>query len=132
MAKKKVGRPLKFKSPEKMQEKVDAYFEHCKKNNLPFTVTGLVLALGMTSRQQLIEYQSRDKFGDIIKRAKLRIENFLEMWLFQKQNTTGALFNLKCNFGWIETEKRLLEHSGSVEISAINFVPLRKKNGKNS
>jgi hypothetical protein len=43
--KNKVGRPLKFKTVEEMQEKIDAYFADCIEKERPFTITGLALAL---------------------------------------------------------------------------------------
>ena len=96
---------MKFKSPEEMQQKIDAYFEDCKGHPLtdadgqivfnkygepvfidvkPLTVTGLALALGFTTRQALLNYQGRAAYKAIIEAAKLKIENYAEMRLYDK------------------------------------------------
>ena len=105
------GRPLKFKTVKEMQDKIDKYFEECDKNKDPYTVTGLALALDM-SRQDLINYSNREEFFDTIKKAKLKIENYLEKRLIKDSSCTGIIFNLKNNYNWkdkqevgIESEK---------------------------
>src|SRR5690348_14958095 len=47
----------------------------------PYTVTGLALWLN-TSRQTLLNYESRDQFFDTIAAAKLKIENYASERLF--------------------------------------------------
>ena len=125
-----VGKPLKYKTPELMQERIDWYFEAVKGNNDPeapradltenplfmvfwndvtdlfSSVTGLCLALDI-SRQTLINYEVKPEYLDTIKRAKLRVENVLEQRLFHN-NPTGCIFNLKNNFGWVDkTENKV-------------------------
>jgi len=53
------GRPLKFKSPEEMQTYIDAYFKLCDKKHVPYTITGLAMALN-TDRATLCNYEERD------------------------------------------------------------------------
>lgn len=93
------GRPLKFESPEILQEKIDAYFEKIKKNNDIPTVTELAYELG-TSRKILVEYQGRIEYCNAINRAKAKIEIFWEKSLLTPKVTAGVAFNLKNNFGW--------------------------------
>lgn len=126
----KVGRPLKFKTVEELQEKIDAYFAECdphwvqeiywdyprvngkkqtdseqiemtkmvKTPQVPYTITGLALALG-TTRDLLLDYEDKEEFSDTIKRAKSKIHDFTERMLFGN-NATGPIFNLKNNWGW--------------------------------
>ena len=98
------GRPLKCKSPAELQQKIDNYFNDCEKNNKHLTVTGLALALDFTSRYMLIEYEGRDEFATAIKKAKLRVQNYLENKLFSN-NAAGTIFNLKNNFGWQDKQE---------------------------
>lgn len=101
------GRPPKFKTPEAMQKVIDAYFDSCwdidedgkRKQTRPYTITGLALALGM-SRRALLDYEKKDEFLPTIKRAKLIVENWVEEQLYRKTQVTGAIFNLKNNYGW--------------------------------
>lgn len=96
---------MKFKSVEEMQEAIDAYFLECVENSIPYTITGLALALG-TNRQTLCNYekaQGYEKFFDTIKKAKTRVENYAEIRLFGP-TPAGAIFALK-NFGWEDRSK---------------------------
>lgn len=64
------------------------------------TVCGLAEHLGMT-RQTLNEYGKTEKFSDTTKKAKARVERYLEEGLDGK-DVTGRIFNLKNNFGWVD------------------------------
>lgn len=64
----------------------------------PYTITGLALALD-TSRETLLDYEDREEFSDTIKKAKERCHNYVENTLLTG-NPTGAIFNLKNNYGW--------------------------------
>ena len=132
-----VGRPPKFKSAAEIQEKIDEYFNSCKgeplmvdgvpfldKNGFPVlinerppTVTGLALALGFHSRQSLLNYQAKKEFMDTITRAKMRVEEYCETRLFDRDGQRGAEFNLRYNFRWAQEEK-----NGGDEDSASGVV----------
>lgn len=100
------GRPPKYTKVEEIQERIDQYFEECKLNNKPYTITGLGLALDM-SRQDLINYSKKDEFFDTIKKAKMRVENYLEERLINDTSTTGIIFNLKNNYGWKDKQENV-------------------------
>lgn len=99
------GRPLKFQSVEQLQNAIDLYFLNCtdpedeNKYIRPLTITGLANALD-TSRETLLEYEERPEFVDTIKRAKGKIHQYVEEYLFNGKNQTSAIFNLKNNYGW--------------------------------
>ena len=132
------GRPLKFKTVEILQQKIDEYFGNCDPHEaehkvvrngvdgrqyfatekvitdqVPYTITGLALALD-TSRKVLRDYESgkyddpersdelNSQFSNTITRAKVRVEQFAEQMLYQKSAATGAIFNLKNNYGWVD------------------------------
>ena len=116
------GRPPKYDSPEEMQRIIDIYFTACKINtggeeeillegwseedkeeiiqieDIVPTVSGLAYTLGM-STEAFRNYEQKDNFLATVKRAKQRIEISLEQRL-AGQAVTGAIFNLKNNFGW--------------------------------
>ena len=114
------GRPLKYKTPEEMQAKIDDYFENPPRKKpvfskdgicieLPvFTITGLALHLGFVDRQSMYDYENRPLFSGTIKRARTFIEREYEEQI-QSGNCAGAIFALK-NFGW--RDKQEIEHSG--------------------
>lgn len=99
------GRPPKWTTPEELQKDIDKYFEECEKTGEPLTITGLAIALD-TYRQTLMNYEEKDEFFDTIKKAKQRIENFAEKKLYDKDvPTTGVIFNLKNNYGWVDRQE---------------------------
>ena len=83
----------------------------------PFTVTGLAIALD-TTREVLLDYEKKPEnadFSDTIKRAKQRIHNYAEEFLFNGKNVTGAIFNLKNNWGYVDrTETDITSKNKSI------------------
>jgi hypothetical protein len=117
-----VGRPLKYKTPEEMQEVIDKYFADNRYDTdsgivKRYTMSGLALALGM-DRRTLVDYAHRDEFLPTVKSARQEVENCLEEHLFGN-GVTGVIFNLKNNFGW--KDKTEQELSGSLEVKAIEY-----------
>lgn len=121
------GRPLKFKTVRELQKKIEEYFLTCWTKKLdqfgnpikdketgeqimfqfkPYTITGLAVSLD-TTRDTLLDYEDRDKFSDTIKRAKEQCHQYAEEQLYIGKNPTGAIFNLKNNYGW--KDKREIE-----------------------
>ena len=105
------GRPHKYENVEDMEKAIEEYFMRCDTGGLPYTVSGLALALGMT-RETLLRYEEKDSFSDTIKRAKQKIEEYVETRLFVSGIATGVIFNLKNNFGW--KDKQEIEQSGEM------------------
>lgn len=103
------GRPPKYKAAEDMQAKIDEYFNECDTNEIPYTITGLAIALDMT-RDQILKYSDKEEFKDTIKRAKQKVENAYELRLV-KLGRAGDIFALK-NFGWADKQ----------EIESINLT----------
>ncbi len=99
-----IGRPNKFKSVEEMQIAIDNYFKDCDEKERPYTISGLAYALD-TNRQTLLDYQEKDDFSDTIKKAKAKIEQFVEERLFVGNNTAGVIFNLKNNYNWKDKQE---------------------------
>jgi hypothetical protein len=116
----KVGRPLKFKTVEELQEAINDYFDWCYNRTkriwddkeqaeklvsdpAPYTMSGLARRIGL-SRQGLIDYENRDAFLDAIKEARERVHEDVETRLMEKA-PTGAIFNLKNNFGWKDSKE---------------------------
>jgi len=122
--KNKGGRPLKFATPEMLQSAVDLYFESLIVPSddghdivTPPTVSGLAYHLDIDTRS-VINYENRDGFFPIIKRAKQRVEQVLEQRLYE-QGPTGAIFNLKCNFNWNDAPEQTTQEQPTTN---INFV----------
>lgn len=138
------GRKPKFKSPDEMQEKIEAYFKSCEGvllkyddgkpvfnkygepviyGEVPLTVTGLALALGFTSRRALLDYQAKPAYKAIIETAKLRIENYAERRLYDKDGMNGARFTLQNNFKDWDADKPHDDSKGGPAVAIICDIP---------
>lgn len=136
------GRPPKWKSAEAMQEVIDAYFKNCQGRLLigederiatdkqgapiivgarPPTVTGLALALDLSSRRALANYQKKKEFAYTIARAKLRCEEYAEERLYDRDGQRGAMFLLKCGFRWSEDGKDSEASDNSADCGVVEL-----------
>lgn len=113
-------KPLKYSTPEDLQAACDKYFETAKEGEM--TVTGLALVVG--SRQLIQDYEKREGYGDIIKAAKLRIENDYELSL-RRNGKAGDIFGLK-NFGWSDKQELDVKAALAVEGIKITLVGAKK------
>lgn len=111
------GRPRKYKTVDEMQQAIDKYFLDCDNEGIPYTITGLSLALGFDSRVSLLNYEGYTdedniSFLSTIKKAKQKVEKNIEEGALQgKYNPTISIFNLKNNFDW--RDKQEVENTGS-------------------
>lgn len=109
------GRPLKFKSVEELEERINEYFNNTKIED--WTITGLAIYLD-TFRSVLCDYEEKDEFSNTIKKAKQMVEHSYEIDLKKKGNT-GTIFALK-NFNWKDKSEK--ELSGGIEVKNINVI----------
>ncbi|MDU7085641.1 MAG: terminase small subunit [Clostridium sp.] len=113
MSKNKVGQPLKFESPEELQERIEEYFIWAKKNKRHITITDLAYYLG-TNRTTLLNYENsmendwlksvdddvKVRYVNTIKRAKARID----------------IFTLKNNYNWVDKQE-IEQTNKTIEVS---------------
>lgn len=110
------GRPNKFKSVEEMQIAINNYFKDCDANERPYTISGLAYALD-TTRRTLLDYEENDEYSHTIKKAKAKIEQFVEERLFVGNNTAGVIFNLKNNYNWKDKQEIEAEVNSDLTIN---------------
>ena len=96
---------MKYKTVKALQEAVDHYFEVDafvpSQDGIPEylpTMSGLALSLDV-DRRTVVNYSNNDKYFPTIKKARAKIESFIETRLYGN-NVTGCIFNLKNNFDW--------------------------------
>ena len=120
----------KYKTAAELQTKIDAYFIACDAAEKPYTITGLALALGFSTRQSLLNYENDKDLNmvDAVKKAKLRCQCYVEEFLFSGKNPAGPIFNLKNNYGWID--KQEVQHSGQVDYDVSLPADLRAAHGQ--
>ena len=83
------------------------------------SILGMCKHLGV-NRKVLLEYECRDEYSNPIKRAKERVEQYLEEQLLGPTQVAGVIFNLKNNFGWKDTQ--------TIEQTGPNGGPLLVQN----
>lgn len=105
-----VGRPRKISSPDEFDRLVNEYIAQCQNVDAPkaITLTGMILALGLTSKEGFYEYGSYPEFSDSVKRARLLIECEYENRLVLGSNSASSIFALK-NFGWADKHPSYLD-----------------------
>lgn len=98
-------------SPEEMEPIIEAYFAECDAADVPYTIPGLALALGFSSRETFLDYENRSGFTYMVKRAKLRIEGQLARELVTRPGDVADIISdLKNNFGWKDSQEHT--HTG--------------------
>jgi hypothetical protein len=111
----KGGRPPMFSDAESLEAEVISYFTHCSEKEKKATITGLALYLGFDSRQSLYDYETKQEFSYVIKRAKLAVENSYEC-----NGTAMDIFALK-NMGW-KDQSQMDITSQEEKITGFNYL----------
>jgi len=98
-----VGRPLKFKTVEELQDKIEEYKKWVIDNEKPLTIERLACFLGC-DRETLLNYEKlegREKFFGTIKAIKSFIlADKSERLNSPEGNKAGVIFDLKNNHGF--------------------------------
>jgi len=129
MSKNKANKPLKFKTPEELESKIQEYYKWAKDNNKHITMSGLAWYLD-TTRKTLLEYENslendwlksidddvKVLYVNSIKRAKARIEMEYEEGLYHKESVVGTIFTLKNNYGYVDKQE-IEQTNKTIEVS---------------
>lgn len=92
---------------------VDLYLWQREQAGKPVLLTGLILALGLCSREAFDNYGRKPDFVDSVKRAKLLVEGAYEEQLFTAPRAAGPIFALK-NMGWKDRHEVGLDAIGNL------------------
>jgi len=96
-----------YSSPADIQIMVDLYFDDAVAAEDPVSIAGLAYALGFVSRQSLYDYERKELYADVIKKARLRVEAYMVKRSI-KSNGAGAIFQLK-NMGYTDRQVMQIE-----------------------
>ena len=125
----KVGRPLKFKTVEELEEQIEKYYIRCQEKERPLTMSGLACWLGM-SRQSLSNYSNREQFFDTINVARSMVEaDMEERGLMGESNATMSIFSLKNNFGWVDKQEVTATNNNTnknIDLSNLSTEDIKK------
>jgi hypothetical protein len=64
------GRPILYGTPKQMERKIVEYFKY----TYPRSLTGLRMYLGFSSRIEMINYEEKEGFKELLRSAKLMME----------------------------------------------------------
>ena len=100
----KMNNNARFKNLDELQERINEYFDTMHQAHRPYTMSGLALWLGVTTKTlRSWEKDYGDTvYTDIIKFAKQRVENYAEESLYDNRKSSGAKFVLENYFGLAE------------------------------
>lgn len=123
-----VGRPLKFKTPEDLEDKINEFLIACNAKGITPTKGQLALYLD-TTRETLSEYEEKEEYVDALKRIYLIIE---ENWV-QKltgQAVTGTIFYLKNAYSknWREKSEQDITSGGKPFVPIYGSLSIKKSN----
>lgn len=119
-----MSRPLLFETPQILKDKIDLFFDHCKKEEEQPIVEGLALWLG-TNKQTILNYEGREDYAPIIEDAKLRIaHSVMSRAMVGKINPTIAIWVSKNHYDYKDAQDMNLgnkdgkpfETTGMIEI----------------
>ena len=99
----KGGKPLIFDTPEQLDEQIKAYFRYCDENDKPYTIAGMAVWLDV-DRQTIYNYAKREKYFDIIKKAR---DVILASWEERviAEGKPGQIFIMK-NYGYTDMNEQ--------------------------
>lgn len=114
----KIGRPTKWRDGFVQQA-----LDYCDTTAIPF-VQELAYNLGVSKETVYQWVKTKPAFSDAIKRIESKQElGLLKGSLVNELNTTSAIFQLKCNHGYVETEKKKVDITSDGEkLNAGIFV----------
>lgn len=125
------GRPRIFETAEDLAKSFEEYMGWCRSYTRPMlnnkggitdvpapripTVGDFCEYLNI-DRHTLAEYAEKEAYSATVKRIYARIEERKYNALINGEgNTTGLIFDLKCNHGW--KDKQVIEHEGEVIVT---------------
>lgn len=93
-----------FINEYKLQTEIDKYFKWADDNNKPYSMAMLAVRLGV-SRQTLYNYEEKDNFAPVIRKARDKIIAYIEEKLLE-HGTAGQIFLAK-NYGYSDRQEIL-------------------------
>lgn len=107
--------------PNALWALAEQYFDGCDAHNEPYLITGLALWLGFCSRREMMDYETKAGFENVIAACRAKVEANYEARL-KEGKPTGAIFALK-NMGWRD-EKHVDMTSSDGSMSPKTLVVL--------
>lgn len=98
----RVGHIIRYESPLILAEMLNAYFDEMDALRVPYTISGICLAIGY-GRERFLSHETESEIGKLINQARLLIEQQHEHRLYLGIKPAGIMFALK-NMGWSDRQ----------------------------
>ena len=93
-----------FETSDQMMAAVNSYFDESDRNKLPYTVSGLCLAIGF-SRDMFLRRAHDPAVSEVLTQAKLLIEQQYELLLLMDHRKTASIVFALKNLGWSDSKQ---------------------------
>lgn len=93
-----------FETAEHMMAAVNSYFDEADRHKLPYTVSGLCLAIGF-SRDMFLRRAYDPAVSEVLTQAKLLIEQQYELLLLMDHRKTSSIVFALKNLGWSDSKQ---------------------------
>lgn len=104
-----------YSSPEDLQKAMIKYFEARDEEEKPYTLSGLLLSLGLSSQNLQAIHERGEGFKEVIEWSRLVIEDKTHtLALMEKVSSSVASLTLKNQFGWTD-KKEVTTREGAAE-----------------
>lgn len=111
------GRPLKY-TPEEFKRLIDEYIAECEAKGKLINLVGIICYLD-TTRETWREYEQREEFADIIKKARMRCERDLVERMANKDTfTPGQIFIAKNHYGYVDKQELSTPPGQPIEVNS--------------
>lgn len=100
--------PKQPRSIRGLKAAVEQYLGACDQDHRIPTVTGLALALGFSSREEMEQFSAKGKesVAGLLEWARSLVEEATLQAVYRKDTSTGARFILQTSFGYGEKNDR--------------------------
>lgn len=114
-----------YRSAKALEKKMDEYFAKMDEEKTPYTISGLALHLGMYDTSLLWKYSSKPLFEQAVKKAKLKIQNSIDVAMMNNKSIHGKAISIPGTIFYAKNAlhyRDVVENQGDKQISiSINL-----------
>lgn len=109
-------RPLQFKTPEDLEQRIIEYFDYLEESNNPPTIAGLCYYTRIP-RRTFYNYENKEAYADVLYKTRDFIIMKLEELAISKSSSAGGIIFLLKNNGY--SDRQTLEYIDPPTINVI-------------
>lgn len=114
--------PKRFKTAKDLDDKINDYFAKCRSEETIPTIPGLCVHLDYASKQSFYDLEKVDRYKDVIKKARLRLED--AAW---NRSRPMDIFYLKNHHGMADKHEQEIKLDADVKSQSISIEMTAEK-----